>query len=109
MKTISVPTGVMLAVAAMSQIPLDGFDTAHHEVLGVSEAEGIASPASGNVSYQEVVAVAGPGLAVTTVTEEWTKAQERRFLALAEKEALGKLGALEKTELEELSQERNTL
>jgi hypothetical protein len=107
MKRIPVPTGALIAGAALAQVRVE---------------DAITSEAKFNLSPVEIVSSAGSHQSIlpdaeniaasifshvrTIASDEWTPRMESRFLKLAEKEAIGALKSLEGPELDRLSSSR---
>ena len=107
---IPIPTGALLAGAALAQLP--GQDATMTANIVSTEAMptdfAAAIPANTPIPTQHSLDATRLHVnALVPHDQEWNKKMERRFLLLAEKEAVGKLNATEGVELERLSQFRN--
>ena len=107
---IPIPTGALLAGAALAHLPdRDATMTANIASTEAMPTDITAAiPANTPVSPQNLLDATRLDVnALIPRDQEWNKKKERRFLQLAEKEAVGKLNAAEGGELDQLSEFRN--
>lgn len=101
---LQIPTTAVLAASALLQAPRpqgvasESAETISLSQVTVSKAEDRTIPVLDDAKESAPVLKIHP-----PVLPEWTYKEERRFLKLAEREALGKIIPTEKTELEKLS------
>src|ERR1017187_3835059 len=104
-----IPSGAVLAAALIQTPPTHGESSASPHTVSITE-DASAAATERDFSLPKNVGDSGAAMEIILPpVPEWTPKHEKRFLRLAESEALGTLTSKEKAELEQLSASRYQL